>query len=117
VFLLGERGKVAPFGVSGGSPAALNRFVWEADDGEHSPPLVSKVTGVALPSGRAVRLESPGGGGWGDPKTRDPDLVRRDVRLGYVSAEAAKREYGVVITNDGEVDQAATAALRNGIAA
>lgn len=117
VFLLGERGKVAPFGVSGGNPAALNRFVWEAEDGEHSPPLVSKVTGVSVPAGRAVRLESPGGGGWGDPRTRDPALVCRDVRLGYVSAAAAKRDYGVVITNDGEVDQAATAALRNGIAA
>ena len=68
VFLLGERGKVAPFGVAGGNPAALNRFTWEADDGEHSPPLVSKVTGVPVPKGRAVRLQTPGGGGWGKPR-------------------------------------------------
>jgi len=117
VSLLGERGKVAPFGVEGGGSAAPNRFTWEAEDGEHSPPFVSKITGVFVPAGRAVRLQSPGGGGWGDPKTRDPALVGRDVRLGYVSAEAARRDYGVAIREDGSIDEAATNALRKGIAA
>jgi N-methylhydantoinase B len=117
VFLLGERGKVAPFGVAGGEEAALNRFVWEEEDGQHSPPLVSKVAGVALSAGRGVRLETPGGGGWGDPRQRDPALVARDVRLGYVSVEAARCKYGVIIGKDGEVDQAATVTLRKGVAA
>jgi N-methylhydantoinase B len=36
----------------------------------------------------------PGGGGMGSPAERDPEAVRRDVRLGYLSAEAAKRDYG-----------------------
>ncbi|WP_439498915.1 hydantoinase B/oxoprolinase family protein [Bosea sp. (in: a-proteobacteria)] len=117
VFLLGERGKVAPFGVVGGGPAALNRFTWESDDGEQSPPLVSKVTGVPVPAGRAVRLETPGGGGWGDPRERDPALVGRDVRLGYVGVAAARETYGVVSDAGGKVDVAATAALRKGIAA
>lgn len=112
VFLLGERGKVAPFGVAGGCPAALNRFTWEADDGEHSPPLVSKVTGVPVPKGRAVRLQTPGGGGWGEPSQRSLDEIARDVRLGYVTAEAARRDYGVVIGADGTLDRAATSALR-----
>ena len=76
VFLLGERGKVAPFGVAGGGPAALNRFSWETAEGRASPPLVSKVTGVPVPTGRAVRLETPGGGGWGDPRQRDPGARR-----------------------------------------
>jgi len=117
VFLLGERGKVAPFGVAGGKSAALNRFTWEAEDGEHSPPLVSKITGVPVPTGRAVRLQTPGGGGWGDPCLRSPDEVIRDVRLGYVGREAARRDYGVVVAADGTLDQAATAALRKEIAA
>ncbi|MBS7697422.1 MULTISPECIES: hydantoinase B/oxoprolinase family protein [unclassified Chelatococcus] len=117
VFLLGERGKVAPFGVLGGGPAGLNRFTWEAEDGEHSPPLVSKVTGVPVPAGRAVKLQTPGGGGWGSPLARDASLVARDVRLGYISAESARRDYGVVVSGDGEVDEAATASLRKGAAA
>jgi N-methylhydantoinase B len=93
VSLLGERGKAAPFGVAGGRPAALNRFTWQADDGEHSPPMVSKVTDVAIRAGQRVRLETPGGGGWGDPGTRAAEAVLRDIRLGYIGAESAKRDY------------------------
>lgn len=115
VFLLGERGKVAPFGVAGGGPAALNRFTWEADDGEHSPPLVSKVTGVPVPTGRGVKLQTPGGGGWGDPATRAPADVARDVRLGYVGAQSAHDHYRVVVGPDGKLDESATAALRQTI--
>jgi N-methylhydantoinase B len=112
VALLGERGKVAPFGVAGGREAVPNRFFWQSDDGERSPPMVSKVTDVHLRAGQWVRLETPGGGGWGDPLARDPARVARDVRLGYVSAEAARRDYGVVLRSDGQVDEAATDALR-----
>ena len=85
VSLLGERGTVAPFGVAGGGRAALNRFTWEADEGWSSPPLVSKVTGVALKAGKRIRLETPGGGGWGDPARRDPAATERDRALGYVA--------------------------------
>jgi N-methylhydantoinase B len=85
VSLLGERGTVAPFGVAGGGRAALNRFTWETDEGWSSPPLVSKVTGVALKAGKRVRLETPGGGGWGDRAWRDPAATDRDRALGYVA--------------------------------
>lgn len=85
VFLLGERGRVPPFGVLGGGPAALNRFAWQGDEGWDEPPMASKVTDVKLKAGRRVRLETPGGGGWGDPAERDPDAAARDVRLGYVT--------------------------------
>jgi len=85
VSLLGERGCVGPFGVVGGESAALNRFFWEGDDGMRSPPLVSKVTGVRLRAGRRVRLETPGGGGWGAASARDPQAVDRDLALGYVT--------------------------------
>jgi N-methylhydantoinase B len=97
VSLLGERGKVPPFGVAGGRPAALNRFTWQSDAGEQSPPLVSKVTDVRLRAGQRVRLETPGGGGWSDPLARDRAAVERDVRLGYVSRAAAERDYGVAL--------------------
>jgi N-methylhydantoinase B len=112
VFLLGERGKYPPFGVNGGGSAALNRFVYETDVGERTPPLVSKITDVKIQAGQKVRLETPGGGGFGDPAARDPSRVARDVRLGYVSRDAARRDYKVALTRDGVVDDVATSVLR-----
>ncbi|KMO31383.1 hydantoin utilization protein B [Methylobacterium tarhaniae] len=93
VFLLGERGKVAPFGVKGGQSAALNRFAWQTPEGWASPPMVSKVTDVRIRAGERVRLETPGGGGFGHPAERDRDALKRDLRLGYVTPEAAARDY------------------------
>jgi N-methylhydantoinase B len=112
VFLIGERGKYPPFGVNGGKSAALNRFVYETDDGEVAPPFVSKVTDVKIRRGQKVRLETPGGGGFGDPATRDVARVARDVRLGYVSREAALREYKVALRANGSLDAEATATAR-----
>jgi N-methylhydantoinase B len=113
VFLIGERGKYPPFGVNGGAPAALNRFVYDTDAGEATPPLVTKITDVKIRRGQKVRLETPGGGGFGDPTTRDPERVARDVRLGYVSREAARRDYKLVLRNDGSIDVDATAKARS----
>jgi len=112
VFLIGERGKYPPFGVNGGGPAALNRFVYETEHGETTPPLVSKVTDVKIRKGQRVRLETPGGGGFGDPLSREPERVARDVRLGYVSRAAALRDYKVVLHDGGGVDVDATAKAR-----
>ena len=114
VFLIGERGKYPPFGVNGGGPAALNRFIYETDQGETTPPLVSKVTDIRIRRGQKVRLETPGGGGFGDPATREPARVVRDVRLGYISREAARRDYKVVLRDDGSLDADATAKARAG---
>ncbi|MBT7760849.1 MAG: hydantoinase B/oxoprolinase family protein, partial [Rhodospirillaceae bacterium] len=65
-----------------------------------------------IPAGERLIIEMPGGGGFGDPKARDPDAVAGDVRLGFVSNEAAARDYGVVIQDDGQVDRVKTAAKR-----
>ena len=85
VSLLGDRGTVPPFGVAGGGAAAVNVFSWDAGQGRRSPELVSKVTGVFFPAGHRLRLETPGGGGWGDPAARDAQAVARDKALGYCS--------------------------------
>lgn len=100
VFLLGERGKVAPFGVKGGHSAALNRFGWQTQDGWASPPMVSKVTDVRIRAGERVRLETPGGGGFGHPAERNRDALKRDLRLGYVTKEAAARDYALTTGDD-----------------
>jgi N-methylhydantoinase B len=115
VFLLGERGKFPPFGVNGGKAASLNRFLYRDATGEHGVPLVTKTTDVKIDRSGYVRLESPGGGGFGDPRGRDPAHVARDVRLGYVSRESARSNYAVALRADGSVDEAATAGLRSNI--
>jgi N-methylhydantoinase B len=69
--------------------------------------------------GATYRYLTNGGGGWGDPFERDPELVKRDVRDGYVSIEGAARDFGVVVAGDPErdperltIDEGATARLR-----
>jgi len=114
VFLIGERGKYPPFGVNGGGPAALNRFIYETDQGETTPPMVSKVTDIRIRQGQKVRLETPGGGGFGDPATREPARVARDVEFGYISRESARRDYRVVLRDDSSLDIEATAKARAG---
>lgn len=93
-FLFGERGRHAPKGVAGGGAAALNRFAYLNGGDWRRPPLASKMVGIRLGRGDRVRLETPGGGGYGPPSGRDPARIRRDVRLGYVSAAAADEAYG-----------------------
>lgn len=85
VALLGERGRFPPFGVRGGGPGALDRFAWTDEHGTHAPPMASKIVGVSLPQGGRVRLETPGGGGWGDPARRGAERRERDKRRGFVS--------------------------------
>ena len=93
-FLFGERGRFAPQGVSGGDSGAMNAFHYEQEDGWHQPPLASKMLGIKLKKGQALRLETPGGGGYGPAADRTPEAVARDVALGYLSEEAATETYG-----------------------
>jgi N-methylhydantoinase B len=65
-----------------------------------------------IPDGERLLLLLPGGGGMGDPATRDPAQVAMDVRNGLVSVEAARTLYCVALTSDGAVDVAATETLR-----
>jgi len=89
-FLFGERGKYAPQGVVGGGEGATNLFFYDSEDddatnGRKSPPLVSKITGVSLKKGQRVRLETPGGGGYGAASKRAKDLKDNDLKQGYVT--------------------------------
>jgi N-methylhydantoinase B len=77
-------------GLQGGRPGARGRFLV---DGERRPAKSL----LALTPDAAVTLDLPGGGGYGDPLERDAEMVLRDVIYGYVSAEAAEREYGAMV--------------------
>jgi N-methylhydantoinase B len=83
-FVFAERARFAPQGVLGGGPGAMNRITYGPPDAMQPPPLGSKVVGVQLRRGDRIRLESPGGGGWGDPARRDPEAAARDRSLGFV---------------------------------
>ncbi|MDB4115283.1 hydantoinase B/oxoprolinase family protein [Planktomarina sp.] len=92
-FLFGERGKFPPPGVVNGGPGAVNKFYYDSDDedainNKKSPPLVSKITGIKLRKGQKVRLETPGGGGYGKPADRLQHLIDNDMAQGYISKES-----------------------------
>ncbi|HXF53921.1 MAG TPA: hydantoinase B/oxoprolinase family protein [Hyphomicrobiaceae bacterium] len=77
--------------------------------------LPTRYADYPLKAGDVFRLETPGGGGFGDPLEREAERVLNDVREGYVSAEAARDQYGVIVRNeDGRwrLDEAATKARR-----
>ena len=84
-----ERVKFPARGRNGGGPGAKGRLSLKS--GEELGPKGLRV----VPAGERLVIEMPGGGGMGMAAERDPARVKRDVRLGYVSEEAAKRDYGV----------------------
>ena len=85
-FIFGERGRSAPKGIAGGGEAALNVFRYQQDGQWRTPPMSSKMRGIALQRGDRVRLETPGGGGYGDAASRDPAAREHDRKMGYVGA-------------------------------
>jgi len=77
--------------------------------------LPTRYADYPLRAGDTFRLDTPGGGGYGDPLARDPVRVLADVRDGAVSPQSAAREYGVVVIKSGaswSLDQAQTQARR-----
>lgn len=84
-FIFGERGRAAPKGIAGGQPAAVNVFSFHSEGQWHRPPMASKMLGIQLQRGDRVRLETPGGGGYGPPSARPKQAREADVAQGYVS--------------------------------
>jgi len=108
--VLAERTKIRPWGLDGGKPGGLGEYRIIKRSGEVVV-LPSKCT-IHIEDGDTLVVHTPGGGGYGDPKKRDPKLVLRDVLNGLVSREAAEKEYCVSII-DGKVDGAKTRRLRS----
>ena len=99
-----------PWGIRGGKAGSTGGYLlrlpqeneFRSVEGAHRP----------VPAHAEVIVRTGGGGGWGDPLARDPERVRADVLEELVSSEAARRDYGVVLTKDLALDAAATEALR-----
>ncbi len=107
-----ERTKCAPWGLQGGKDALPNRVFVRRADGSIEQPPNGKIDLMQLGVGDTYVLESGGGGGFGDPLERPIDAIAHDVHLGYISPEAARRDYAVVVDSDLNVDMDATARLR-----
>ncbi len=106
---------IPPHGCAGGRAGRAGDIVINPDS-TSAKRLPTRYADYPLRQGDIFRLDTPGGGGFGDPFEREPERVLADVREGYVSREAAERDYGVVVaeTQDGlTVDAAATARKRN----
>ncbi|SNY70120.1 hydantoinase B/oxoprolinase family protein [Paractinoplanes atraurantiacus] len=105
-----DRWLTYPWGVNGGEPGARGRKWIDRAGGEREV-LPSKCHDVPVRPGDVLHFVTWGGGGWGDPLARDPELVAKEVRRGLVTREGARR-YGVVVDEAGAVDAAATAEIR-----
>ncbi|MFN4272279.1 MAG: hydantoinase B/oxoprolinase family protein [Aliihoeflea sp.] len=107
-----DHGRFGPQGAEGGADGAVNTVtVWRNGEA-HVPKHLSKEQDVPMRAGDRVSVETPGGGGYGDPLLRQPELVLEDVRLGYYTAEQAAALFGVAIV-DGAIDREATRRLRD----
>jgi N-methylhydantoinase B len=111
---IADRSILACWGVKGGK--AGRPFSVVIDPGGPNERVVDALADAEpVRAGEVIRIRTTGGGGWGDPLRREPAAVLRDVRWGKVSAAAARADYGVVLTAEGDevaVDAAATTALR-----
>jgi N-methylhydantoinase B len=107
-----DRMHCKPWGLDGGHDAAGNAIgLRRGGTWQHEFPN-AKVFNVRLKPGEAYMMRSGGGGGFGPPENREPALVARDVRAGYVSHAVALDVYRVVLDAAGEVDATATRSLR-----
>lgn len=97
-----DHGRYGPQGALGGEDGAVNTVTVYRDGQAHVPKHLSKEQDIPMKAGDRVRVGTPGGGGYGLPSERDPETVRRDVRLGYYTAEQAEQLFGVA-AGDNEV--------------
>ncbi|HKV15040.1 MAG TPA: hydantoinase B/oxoprolinase family protein, partial [Reyranella sp.] len=95
-----------PRGRDGGLNGAAGRVSLASGQGLRGKGLQT------VPATERVIIAMPGGGGLGNPRKRPTAVVASDVRQGFISAEAARRDYGVAVNDDGTVDEAETAKLR-----
>lgn len=107
-----DHGRFGPQGALGGRDGMVNHVTVTRGGESFTPEHLSKAQDIPLTAGDRVRVGTPGGGGYGDPFTRPPELVAEDVRLGRYSAEEARALFGVALDAGFVPDIVATEALR-----
>jgi N-methylhydantoinase B len=113
---IADRSILSCWGVKGGRAGAPFQVTIDPG-GPNEREMDGLVDDEPVRAGEVIRIRTTGGGGWGDPLEREPELVRQDVWQGKVSLDAAREDYGVVLKSTGsddppEPDFAATEALR-----
>jgi N-methylhydantoinase B len=88
-----DRVKCPPWGVRGGKDGKSGRIIVEKKSGARE--IIYKSKAYPLEPGDSIIVETGGGGGYGPPSERARELIERDLRRGYITAEAARRDYGV----------------------
>jgi N-methylhydantoinase B len=108
-----ERTRCAPWGLAGGEAGLGNKVTLRLNEKVIDDLPNAKVLAQSLKPGDGIAMRGGGGGGFGSPLARPAEKVRWDVAQGYVSVEAARAQYGVVIDPETLIlDADATAALR-----
>lgn len=105
-----DRWFIPPWGVNGGLPAKRSWKKLEKADGTEQM-LGAKIDRIKVEAGDKLHFVTWGGGGWGDPFDRDPELIAKEIRQGLCTVDGA-RDYGVVFSKSGAVDVEATSNLR-----
>jgi N-methylhydantoinase B len=112
---IADRSILSCWGVNGGKAGRPFRVTIDPG-GPHEREVDALADAEPVRAGEVIRIRTTGGGGWGDPLERDPGLVVRDVVWHKVSPEAARADYGVILTGSADADlgydAAATAAER-----
>ena len=109
--VLSDRNKNEPWGLFGGGAARPARYVINPDD---DPTLLRSKSTTRLDPNDVASVQTPGGGGYGDPFERPPKAVLEDVVNEKVSVRKAREKYGVVVDlADRSIDEAKTRALRS----
>ena len=93
ICLCADRHDTPPPGLFGGQPGTTSRYVLNPGSNREDI-LPSKTPYIDLEPNTVVRVQSAGGGGYGDPRERDPALVAADLKNGYITDETAAAEYG-----------------------
>ncbi len=110
-----ERLRFQPWGLAGGKAGALGKVRLNPES-EH-PQQLPKIEVLKPEQGDIISITSPGGGGWGNPFTREVPLVLKEVESGLLSVEQANEQYGVILYQDANeeliVDEAETNRIRS----
>jgi len=94
VSMVMDHGRSGPQGALGGEAGGTNRVAVTQGNKTYHPPHLSKDQDIEIGAGDVVRVSTPGGGGFGDPARRRPELIARDLERGYYTPEQAREKFG-----------------------